>query len=217
MAVFLRSAVPDPRRELQTALQRLEFRRPWALDLVKLDREDVLPEDMVRIPGFTSRDVGYGDYFMDRYEVTNQAYQEFVDAGGYRNPEYWIHLFVRDGVELTWGGGEEEEAVGEFEDQTGRPGPSTWHLGTYPEGQADYPVGGVSWYDGGGLRPLRRATSSPGTSSSGKRSTGWIATLGRSTEGGRSVIKVDKEPQGRMPLATYIRVGPRFARQRGSL
>jgi dienelactone hydrolase len=36
-----------------------------------------------------------------------------------------------------------------FRDSTGRPGPSTWELGSYPEGQADFPVGGVSWYEAG--------------------------------------------------------------------
>ncbi len=31
--------------------------------------------------------------------------------------------------------------------RTGRPGPSTWEAGDYPEGQDDYPVSGVSWYE----------------------------------------------------------------------
>src|SRR5262249_39137840 len=30
---------------------------------------------------------------------------------------------------------------------TGRPGPATWELGEYPSGQAEYPVGGVSWFE----------------------------------------------------------------------
>ena len=34
-----------------------------------------------------------------------------------------------------------------FRDSTGRPGPATWEAGHYPAGQADYPVGGVSWYE----------------------------------------------------------------------
>ena len=34
-----------------------------------------------------------------------------------------------------------------FRDKTGRPGPSTWELSTYAEGQADYPVTGVNWYE----------------------------------------------------------------------
>src|SRR5262249_29882309 len=32
-------------------------------------------------------------------------------------------------------------------DSTGRPGPSTWELGEYPQGRDDYPVNGVSWYE----------------------------------------------------------------------
>ena len=27
------------------------------------------------------------------------------------------------------------------------PGPATWEMGTFPEGQGDYPVSGVSWYE----------------------------------------------------------------------
>src|SRR5262249_53546310 len=30
---------------------------------------------------------------------------------------------------------------------TGRPGPATWEAGKYPDGQDDYPVAGVSWYE----------------------------------------------------------------------
>lgn len=28
-------------------------------------------------------------YWIDKYEVTNAAFQAFIDAGGYTNPEYW--------------------------------------------------------------------------------------------------------------------------------
>ena len=34
-----------------------------------------------------------------------------------------------------------------FRDSTDRSGPSTWTAGHFPEGQADYPVTGVSWYE----------------------------------------------------------------------
>ncbi len=34
-----------------------------------------------------------------------------------------------------------------FRDTTGRPGPRTWELGSYPDGRADYPVGGLSWFE----------------------------------------------------------------------
>src|SRR5262245_34111392 len=31
--------------------------------------------------------------------------------------------------------------------RTGRPGPATWEIGAYPQGQDAYPVSGVSWYE----------------------------------------------------------------------
>ena len=83
-----------------------------------------------------------GDFVMDRYEVTNEAYKRFVDAGGYQNPKYWKHSFVKDRRTLAW-----EEAMALFTDKTGRPGPATWEVGDYPDGEDDYPVTGVSWYE----------------------------------------------------------------------
>jgi eukaryotic-like serine/threonine-protein kinase len=78
----------------------------------------------------------------DKYEVTNRQYQEFVDHGGYQKRDYWNEKFIRDGKELTW-----EQAMEQFRDPTGRPGPSTWEAGHFPEGKGDYPVSGVSWYE----------------------------------------------------------------------
>ena len=81
-------------------------------------------------------------FFLDRYEVTNKQYKEFIENGGYRNPQYWKHKFIKNGKILSW-----EEAMAEFTDKTGRPGPSTWEAGDYPEGQENYPVSGISWYE----------------------------------------------------------------------
>ncbi len=81
-------------------------------------------------------------FYVDRHEVTNRQFKEFVDGGGYRNREYWTHEFVEDGTVLSW-----EQAMARFVDQTERPGPATWQAGSYPEEQADYPVSGVSWYE----------------------------------------------------------------------
>jgi dienelactone hydrolase len=80
--------------------------------------------------------------WIDKYEVTNRQFKEFVDAGAYQKHEYWKEAFVKDGKEIPW-----EEAIAGFRDATGRPGPSTWEAGTYPDGKADFPVGGVSWYE----------------------------------------------------------------------
>jgi hypothetical protein len=81
-------------------------------------------------------------FWIDRLEVTNREFKEFVDHGGYRKREYWKEQFRSGGRPLTW-----EQAMSQFRDATGQPGPSTWRLSDYPEGQADFPVGGVSWYE----------------------------------------------------------------------
>ncbi len=82
------------------------------------------------------------NFYIDRYEVTNRDFQKFVDAGGYEKPEYWKEKFVQNGRELSW-----QEAMAMFRDTTGRYGPSTWEAGHFPEGEGDYPVAGVSWYE----------------------------------------------------------------------
>ncbi|MFC1793995.1 SUMF1/EgtB/PvdO family nonheme iron enzyme, partial [Planctomycetota bacterium] len=82
-------------------------------------------------------------YLIDKYEVMNEQFKVFVDSGGYANPEYWKGLdFVKEGRQLSW-----EEAMSEFHDQTGKPGPATWIEGVYPEGQGKHPVCGVSWFE----------------------------------------------------------------------
>jgi predicted Ser/Thr protein kinase/predicted esterase len=81
-------------------------------------------------------------YEIDRYEVTNGEYQKFVDAGGYRNPQFWREPFVKDGTALSW-----DQAMEFFRDPTGRPGPSVWEGGHYPQGRESFPVSGISWYE----------------------------------------------------------------------
>ena len=112
-------------------------------DLVrKLDREGSVPPGMVRVPE-TETEVGkLGDFFIDQFEVTNQQYKKFIDSGGYGNRRYWKQKFMKEARELTWG-----EALKGFVDQTGQLGPATWEAGDYPEGQGDYPVSGISWYE----------------------------------------------------------------------
>jgi serine/threonine protein kinase len=107
----------------------------------KLDPVGTIPAGMVRVPGRKVEGLGdFPDFFIDKYEVTNRRFKEFVEAGGYRSPKYWGQEFVREGKVLTW-----EEAMTYFRDSTGRPGPATWIAGDYAEGQDDYPVSGVSW------------------------------------------------------------------------
>jgi eukaryotic-like serine/threonine-protein kinase len=81
-------------------------------------------------------------YYMDRSEVSNREYQNFVDHGGYQKADYWPAVPQKNGQPMRW-----SDAMQLFRDSTGRPGPSTWSGGHYPEGKGDFTVSGVSWYE----------------------------------------------------------------------
>ena len=116
-----------------------------------LESLDSTPAGMVHVPGGTAGAmidfIGWllnqlPPFEIDRFEVTNRQYQQFVDQGGYSKREYWKEKFIKDGAGLTW-----EQAMDLFRDSTDRPGPATWEGGHFPAGQDDYPVSGVSWYE----------------------------------------------------------------------
>ena len=111
-----------------------------------LDQVGSTPEGMVRVArsavGLPGSLPDLRDFWIDKFEVTNRQFKTFVDAGGYRREDLWKHPFVENGRTVSWA-----EAMIRFRDKTGRPGPSTWELGTHPQGEADVPVAGVSWYE----------------------------------------------------------------------
>jgi eukaryotic-like serine/threonine-protein kinase len=119
---------------------------------ITLTEASAAPEGMVRVPGDTvaliqfqvrfSPRVKLGDFWLDRFEVSNRQYRSFVDAGGYADRRYWKHPFERDGRTLGW-----EESMAAFVDRTGKPGPATWESGACPAGRDDEPVTGISWYE----------------------------------------------------------------------
>jgi iron(II)-dependent oxidoreductase len=77
--------------------------------------------------------VGVEPVYFDRFCVTNEEYQRFVDAGGYEQLEFWHE--------------EALPALLDFVDQTGAPGPRYWSEGQYLATQGRLPVVGVSWYE----------------------------------------------------------------------
>ncbi len=67
-----------------------------------LDKKGSIPPGMVRVSG-AKTDIGeLDDFYIDKYEVTNKQYKEFINNGGYRNKKYWKQKFIKDGRELTW-------------------------------------------------------------------------------------------------------------------
>lgn len=139
--------------------QTIEYAGPWTYgrigpDIAKLKLDSIgsLPEGMVYIPGnktdmyivgleqYGPKNVGA--FLMDRYEVTNARFKAFVDAGGYTNKSYWTSPFYAEGKEIPF-----EKAISLFLDKTGRQGPASWEAGTYPDGQENLPVTGVSWHE----------------------------------------------------------------------
>jgi iron(II)-dependent oxidoreductase len=71
--------------------------------------------------------------YLDRFCVTNEQYQQFVDSGGYEQLEFWHE--------------EALPALLDFVDQTGVPGPRFWSDGRFEHGQGRLPAVGVSWYE----------------------------------------------------------------------
>jgi eukaryotic-like serine/threonine-protein kinase len=128
------------------------FTRPSYNVVLHLEPSPGAPPDMVPVIGgrFTPPGplvdnpprLALPDFLIDRHEVTNEEFKRFVDAGGYRKPEYWREPFTRGGRTIPF-----EEAMALFPDATGRPGPATWELGSFPTGLEKNPVAGVSWYE----------------------------------------------------------------------
>jgi formylglycine-generating enzyme required for sulfatase activity/predicted Ser/Thr protein kinase len=120
---------------------------PYPLNIT-LVRSGSGPQGMVPVPPSayeldrSRTSLALPGFWIDTYEVTNRDFKAFIDSGGYQKRDYWTQPIVSGGRTLSW-----NEAMALFRDRTGRPGPSTWDIGSYPDGRADWPVSGVSWYE----------------------------------------------------------------------
>ncbi|HJQ68469.1 MAG TPA: SUMF1/EgtB/PvdO family nonheme iron enzyme [Blastocatellia bacterium] len=139
---------------------RIAFMPPPISIKAKLVESDRVPKRMAYVPGGDYRLVSWDrptevrvrldPYFIDRFEVSNQEYKEFINAGGYLKKQFWKHPFVKDGKPLSW-----EEATKEFKDRTGLPGPRSWSNQNFPEGKADHPVTDICWYEAAAYAEFR--------------------------------------------------------------
>lgn len=126
-------------RQLRRAVKQLQdsmtLTPPGELTLGS--RDDLFGERLAaQWPGYERRRetvVRVGDFYLDRYPVTNRQYLDFVRSGGYEQMSFWDPQI--------WPG------ILDFIDRTGRPGPRYWREGHYASGDDDLPVVGVSWYE----------------------------------------------------------------------
>ena len=111
---------------------------------VELVREEDQPPGMVFVPGgeyrLSSPDapsandaVTLEPFFIDRFEVTNEAYAEFVREGGYSREALWSDAPAAIRETLV--------------DRTGLPGPRGWSRQRFPEARERFPVTGVTWWE----------------------------------------------------------------------
>jgi formylglycine-generating enzyme required for sulfatase activity/DNA-binding winged helix-turn-helix (wHTH) protein/cephalosporin-C deacetylase-like acetyl esterase len=120
-SLMLQNIALHPAGKMPPGMVSVPSREPWTV-----------PSEVMPLP----------EYFLDKLEVTNRQYQQFLDAGGYRDVKYWRSPFRKNGREIPF-----EQAVEAFRDSTGRPGPAVWELGTFPKDQGEFPVSGVSWFE----------------------------------------------------------------------
>jgi eukaryotic-like serine/threonine-protein kinase len=126
----------------------------------KLIEAAKVPDRMAHVPGSDYRLVSWrrpteervrlDAYFIDKFEVSNREYKEFIAAGGYLKRQFWKYTFVKNDKPLAW-----EAAITEFKDRTGLPGPRNWSSQDFPEGKAEHPVTDITWYEAAAYAAFR--------------------------------------------------------------
>lgn len=126
----------------------------------RLVEKDRVPAKMTFVPGgeyslvnwsrSTESKVHLDDYFIDKYEVSNSEFKEFITSGGYWKKEYWKVPITKDGkpVQLT-------DALQLFKDKTGLPAPRSWTNQNFADGKADFPVTDITWYEAAAYAEFR--------------------------------------------------------------
>jgi eukaryotic-like serine/threonine-protein kinase len=187
-----------------------------------------VPARMAFVPGGDYRLVSWSrptaerarldSYFIDKYEVTNREYKEFISAGGYLDRKFWRRKFIRDGREIQW-----EEALRAFKDQTGLPGPRNWKNQEIPEGKAEHPVTDITWFEAAAYATFRgkelptafqweKAARNGLTDAAGVPMPWGLFTGGEAVDlranfGGRGTLPVESLEFGLSPFGCYHMAG----------
>lgn len=99
--------------------------------------------------------VAMSAFSIGAYEITNEEYACFVDAGGYEKKEYWlIDAEYGEAAQMGWKWKEREKITAPRYSNYLTGDTETWNLDTYPywqdmtySSEADSPVVGISWYE----------------------------------------------------------------------
>ena len=121
----------------------------------KLDEEGVYFPEMELFLGNTNYSKSYENlvvkpFYMDKYEVSNKEYKEFVDANGYFIEDYWPLEIMHEGVKINF-----NKVKTSFVDKSNFPSPKDWREGTYENGKDLFPVTGISWYEASAYAKFR--------------------------------------------------------------
>lgn len=196
---------------------------------VELVPAEEAPEGMVAVPGgayeLVTPDLPVGlsapldDYFIDRFEVTNEAFREFVAGGGYATRGLWPSPLVSGGDTLAF-----EEAMEVLVDRTGLRGPRGWTGQDPPEGRGRHPVTGVTWYEASAYCAFREKRLATVFQWEKAARDGRIAHVGgtimpwglmtpgssareRANFGGAGTVPVERHPFGISPYGAYAMAG----------
>jgi eukaryotic-like serine/threonine-protein kinase len=187
-----------------------------------------MPPRMVRVPAgeyalvnwsrSTEAKVNLSDFFIDKYEVTNAEFKEFITSGGYWKKEYWRYPVMRDGKEIPI-----DDALKEFRDLTGLPGPRSWTNQTFPAGKDDFPVTDITWYEASAYAEFRgkklptvfqwEKAARDGTFDPRYNAMPWgfirqgETTDGRANMRGTGTVNVESNEFGMSPFGAYNMAG----------
>ena len=128
------------------------FLRQGKMSFVFPETDKDIPEDHIlfagvknslSLPGLDHLDpVTMNPYSISKFEVTNQEYYEFLNSDAYNDSNNWPFPIVIDKKTFTL-----SEVKSIFIDEYGAQGPSNWNYGNFPDGQKDFPVTGISWFE----------------------------------------------------------------------
>lgn len=128
--------------------------------------------------------------FMDRTEVTNEAFARFVADGGYARPELWSPR------------GRDRLARNKFRDADRKgPGPSTWRGGP-PAGRLQYPVSGIGPEEAEAYAAWAGKRLPTFAEWQAAATTGTLYPWGDTDEEGRANIK-GAEREGPAPVGSF--------------